>query len=256
MPVSMPAPCAAPRYAPCMELGPETLRSISHDMRNLLTAVRGHAELALRGLSPGDPAREDVAHCRRRDGGRSSISSTSSTASDRSPTARSRSTWTAPSTPCVASSTRCCRHRSRCAWSPIRRAPTCTISKLRVERIILNLVLNARDAMDDGGVLTRHDHARAAEDIAQIVVADTGPGFSRRGPRAPLRGRLHDQARARRQRPRPLGLTVFVGGAGGTHRGRLAAGRGCHHRRHPAGGRPRGHAAGGDLTSVRVASQP
>ena len=45
-----------------MELGPEALRSISHDMRNLLTAVRGHAELALRGLSPDDPAREDVAH--------------------------------------------------------------------------------------------------------------------------------------------------------------------------------------------------
>ena len=46
-----------------MALGPDALRSISHDMRNLLTAVRGHAELALRGLSPEDPAREDVAHC-------------------------------------------------------------------------------------------------------------------------------------------------------------------------------------------------
>ena len=46
-----------------MGLGPDALRSISHDMRNLLTAVRGHAELALRGLSPEDPAREDVAHC-------------------------------------------------------------------------------------------------------------------------------------------------------------------------------------------------
>ena len=51
-----------PRYAARMELGPETLRTISHDMRNLLTAVRGHAELALRGLSHDDPAREDVAH--------------------------------------------------------------------------------------------------------------------------------------------------------------------------------------------------
>ena len=45
-----------------MDRRPENLRSITHDMRNLLTAVRGHAELALRALSAEDVAREDVAH--------------------------------------------------------------------------------------------------------------------------------------------------------------------------------------------------
>ena len=45
-----------------MESGPENLRSVTHDMRNLLTAVRGHAELALRGIPPEDPTREDIAH--------------------------------------------------------------------------------------------------------------------------------------------------------------------------------------------------
>ena len=45
-----------------MDPAPDAIRSITHDMRNLLTAVRGHAELALRGISSEDPAREDIAH--------------------------------------------------------------------------------------------------------------------------------------------------------------------------------------------------
>jgi signal transduction histidine kinase len=158
-----------------MELGPEALRSISHDMRNLLTAVRGHAELALRGLSSDDPVREDVAHC---------VVVTAAVfdlvdqldGSDRSPTLIAVNLDSAVNSmrrlidallpPSI-----------EMLLEPASDGAYVPISKLRVERVVLNLVLNARDAMDEGGkvsITTRRD----ADGIAQIVVQDTGPGFS------------------------------------------------------------------------------
>ena len=158
-----------------MELGPEALRSISHDMRNLLTAVRGHAELALRGLSSDDPVREDVAHC---------VVVTAAVfdlvdqldGSDRSPTLIAVNLDNAVNSmrrlidallpPSI-----------EMLLEPGSDGAHVPISKLRVERIVLNLVLNARDAMDGGGRLSITTR-RGADGIVQIVVEDTGPGFS------------------------------------------------------------------------------
>jgi signal transduction histidine kinase len=158
-----------------MELGPEAIKSISHDMRNLLTAVRGHAELALRGLSSDDPVREDVAHC---------VVVTAAVfdlvdqldGSDRSPTLIAvhldnavnsmRRLIDALLPPSI--------EMRMAADSGGAYVP---VSKLRIERIVLNLVLNARDVMGEGGrvsITTR----RGDDDMAHIVVADTGPGFS------------------------------------------------------------------------------
>lgn len=58
-------------------------------------------------------------------------------------------------------------HRHADAWVPLGRA--------EVERILLNLALNARDAMNHGGVLTID--ARAREQYVVIRVSDTGQGM-------------------------------------------------------------------------------
>ena len=158
-----------------MELGPDALRSISHDMRNLLTAVRGHAELALRGLSSDDPVREDVAHC---------VVVTAAVfdlvdqldGSDRSPT------LIAIDLDGAVNSMRRLIDALLPASIEMQLEPDSegaflSISKLRVERIVLNLVLNARDAMEHGGKLTITTR-RVTDETAQIVVADTGPGFT------------------------------------------------------------------------------
>jgi two-component system, cell cycle sensor histidine kinase and response regulator CckA len=158
-----------------MAAGPDNLRSITHDMRNLLTAVRGHAELALRGISPEDPAREDIAHC-------VVVTATIFDLIDQIDGNDSSDTLIATSLDSSVSSMR--RLLDALLPSSLQivvhtdsDGAFVGIAKLRIERIVLNLALNARDAMEDGGTLTIRTERPSAE-TAQIIVSDTGPGFS------------------------------------------------------------------------------
>lgn len=196
-----------------MEPSPDAIRSITHDMRNLLTAVRGHADLALRGLSAEDPAREDVAHLvvvtaaifdlvDQLDGNDTSgslvaVNLDASVAGMR----RLLDALLPPSIELIV-------HTG---------APNAyvTISKLRIERIVLNLAMNARDAMEDGGRLSIDTRATEEESV-QVVVADTGPGFS---PEA-LEHLFELGFSTKRERGGSghglAALAVFVDGAGGS----------------------------------------
>jgi len=158
-----------------MESGPDNLRSITHDMRNLLTAVRGHAELALRGISPEDPAREDIAHC-------VVVTATIFELIDQIDGNDSSSTLVATNLDTSISAMRrlldaLLPHSLELVMRVDSDGALVGISKLRIERIVLNLVLNARDAMQDGGTLTILTE-RPSEERARIVVSDTGPGFT------------------------------------------------------------------------------
>ena len=158
-----------------MELGPESLRTISHDMRNLLTAVRGHAELALRGLSHDDPAREDVAHA-------VVVTAALFELIDQLDGHDPTAALVAVNLDSTVNAMRRLLDALLPTSIEMRLEPESegahvTISKLRVERIVLNLVMNARDAMEQGGVLAVTT-SRASEDTARIVVSDTGQGFT------------------------------------------------------------------------------
>jgi signal transduction histidine kinase len=158
-----------------MEPGPNAIRSITHDMRNLLTAVRGHAELALRGISPDDPVREDIAHCvvvtatvfdliDQLDGNDTSESLIAINLDTNVAAMRRLLDALLPQS-------------IEMELAPDSHAAYVTISKLRIERIVLNLVLNARDAMEEGGKLTIRTRRNSDAEV-QIIVSDTGPGFS------------------------------------------------------------------------------
>jgi signal transduction histidine kinase len=153
----------------------KAIRSISHDIRNLLTAVRGHAELALRGLAADDPVREDVAHVvvvtasvfemvDLLDGAPASDTQLSTDLDLTVSGMRRLLDALLPDHVMLEIATS--SERSRVA-----------LSRLRIERIVLNLVMNARDAMPDGGRLVVSTR-RLSDERAELTIADTGPGFS------------------------------------------------------------------------------
>jgi signal transduction histidine kinase len=155
---------------------PTAIRSISHDIRNLLTAVRGHAELALRGLGPDHPVREDVAHVvvvtasvfemvDLLDGAPAADAQLSTGLDVTVNGMRRLLDALLPSQVMLEIDTD--SDRARVA-----------LSRLRIERIVLNLAMNARDAMTEGGrlvVATR----RLEDERAELRVSDSGPGFTR-----------------------------------------------------------------------------
>jgi two-component system cell cycle sensor histidine kinase/response regulator CckA len=158
-----------------MESSPDAIRSISHDLRNLLTAVRGHADLALRGLSPDDPAREDVARV-------VVVTAAVFELIDQLDGLDASETQVATNLDSTVVSMRRLLGALLPASIELELEPDApdvyvSISKLRVERIVLNLAMNARHAMPDGGTLTVATRP-GPDGGAQIGVADTGTGFS------------------------------------------------------------------------------
>ena len=158
-----------------MEPSPEAIRSISHDLRNLLTAVRGHADLALRGLSPEDPAREDVAHL-------VVVTAAVFELVDQLDGTDTSDTLIAVNLDSSVAGMRRLLDALLPTDIEMELAPDSgqarvSISKLRIERIVLNLALNARDAMTDRGKLTITTRL-LSDSAAQIMVSDTGSGFT------------------------------------------------------------------------------
>jgi signal transduction histidine kinase/FixJ family two-component response regulator len=74
----------------------------------------------------------------------------------------------------------------------------------QLEQVFLNLILNAYDAMPDGGEL--HINARPVKDVVEIIVQDSGPGVPEE-----LRARIFEPFISSKQGGTGLGLSVSYG---------------------------------------------
>jgi PAS domain S-box-containing protein len=162
---------------------------VAHDFNNLLTVILGCCDLVLAGMDPDDPARVDLDEIRRAGDRAASLT--------RQLLAFSRKQMLSPR-PLLLSDVvrdmasmikRLIGEHIEFVSEPQRAVGVVRADPSQLEQVILNLVVNARDAMPDGGTLTIQtadveldaDAARAfgleAGPYVSLVVSDTGTGM-------------------------------------------------------------------------------
>jgi PAS domain S-box-containing protein len=178
------------RQAHKMEAVGRLAGGIAHDFNNVLTAIFGYADLLLEQLPAGNPSRDDVEEIRR--------SAERAASLTRQLLAFSRKQVLQPQVldlNAVIASLRPMLERLIEGQIAIVVSQEPDLWEVRadpgqLEQVLMNLCINARDAMPEGGTLTiatANHHVTAAEAPAQaglspgnyalLTVSDTGPGI-------------------------------------------------------------------------------
>ena len=142
------------RHAQKMEAVGQLAGGVAHDFNNILTAILGYAELALRRLPANDPIRPSLEEIQR--GGERAASLT------RQLLAFSRRSAAQPRVidlnaalnelaPMIA---RVVGEDTQLDLSLCEGPATARVDRAQLEQVIVNLVVNARDAMPEGGTIT------------------------------------------------------------------------------------------------------
>ena len=177
------------RHAHRMELRGQVASTVAHDFNNLITLILGYSELLERNLSSDDKSIELV-----RD-----IQATSARASTLTAQLQSIGRTSAPAPVSVEIEAalssnaevleRIMGSKNTVVWELTAHTPAVTIDADLFEQMILNLSLNARDAMPEGGTLTFRTEVREVpcEDAPEVhlrvgayvvlSIADSGAGM-------------------------------------------------------------------------------
>jgi signal transduction histidine kinase/CheY-like chemotaxis protein len=165
------------RQAQKMESVGKLAGGIAHDFNNLLTAIIGYAALAEAELAPGTPAREWLEQIRR-SGERAAALTSQLLAFGRRQTLRPVDLDLNVVVDDLQKMLR--RLIGERIELVVQLAPDLArvrADRSQVEQVIVNLVVNARDAMPRGGCLTIHT-LNAPGPFASLTVEDTGEGIA------------------------------------------------------------------------------
>ena len=80
--------------------------------------------------------------------------------------------------------------------------PLLVCDRLKVSQVLINLLMNARDAMPSGGIIRLTTAFNAATDVIELSIADTGAGIPEE-----IRGKIFDQFFT----TKPMGLGTGLG---------------------------------------------
>jgi PAS domain S-box-containing protein len=178
------------RHAQKMEAVGQLAGGIAHDFNNILTAILGYAELALRRLSAADPLRPSLEEIQK--GGERAASLTRqllafSRRSAAQPRVIDLNAALRELAPMIA---RVIGEDTALDLVLCEEAASARVDRAQLEQVIVNLVVNARDAMPEGGTITLAtegvDVTRAASPegdplppgpYVRLLVRDTGTGI-------------------------------------------------------------------------------
>jgi len=165
---------------------------VAHDFNNLLTVITGHADLVLETMAPDDPARGDLAELRKAADRAASLT--------RQLLAFARKQILEPRVldlNAIILDLETFLRRSLGADIDLITLPAPDLGRVRVdpsqlEQVLINLAVNARDAMPDGGKLTIETHNVVLDDsyarprvgvspgpYIMLAVSDTGIGMDK-----------------------------------------------------------------------------
>ena len=167
---------------------------IAHDFNNLLAVIRNYAQFLIEDLPEGSQSREDLEQIRRAVDRATSLT--------RQLLIFARKERSAPR-PLqlneIVGDTERLLHRTLGEDIHLRTRldhglPPVELDPGQAEQVLINLALNARDAMPGGGTLTISTRAGDGDTVL-LSVSDTGTGMPAGGRRSRLRAVLHEQAR-------------------------------------------------------------
>ncbi len=163
---------------------------IAHDFNNLLTAILGHTQLALRKLSPGDPIRKNLTEVEKAGDRGSALTKKLLAFSRRQHLERRVIELNEAISDMLSLMERVIGADIAVTFRKEEGLPPVFADPAQIEQVIMNLTLNARDAMPTGGSLAIETrsveldeyYARQYPDCkpgrySQIVVSDTGTGI-------------------------------------------------------------------------------
>ena len=197
---------------------------IAHDFNNVLTIIGGHAQLLELELDADDPRREDATAIRQATERATTITRQLLAFSRRQPLRPERVELGAAIEESESLMRRLLGPEIDLAVERAAAPLEVLIDRAQLEQVLMNLAINARDAMPGGGRLTVSAAADAEE--ARIVVADTGTGMTDE-----VRAHVFEPFFTTKELGRGTGLglaTVYgaIDGAGGTVTVRSALGAG------------------------------
>ena len=163
---------------------------VAHDFNNLLTAISGYTELARSRFEPGDAVQEDLAGIRQAADQAAALTRQLLAFSRNQPLRPSIVDLGAVVTSVEPLLRRLLGERIRLVVQPEPELWQVLVDPGQVESVIVNLAINARDAMEDGGTLTIEtanvdldaSYARTHPEVtpgsyAMVAVSDTGAGI-------------------------------------------------------------------------------